>query len=106
MKWLLDTCVISELVSRQPREKVVDWIDSVESDCLYLSVITIGEIRKGIEKLPDSKRRNFIHDWLTEDLFLRFKGRILPLDIETLLTWEFSPGDLRKRATQYRPLIL
>jgi len=45
MKWLLDTCVISELVSKQPNMKVVRWIDSIDADRLYLSVITIGEIR-------------------------------------------------------------
>ncbi|MFH1629443.1 MAG: PIN domain-containing protein [Pseudomonadota bacterium] len=52
MKYLLDTCVISELVKPAPYRKVVDWLNEVPSDALFLSVITIGEIRKGLVKLP------------------------------------------------------
>ncbi len=96
MKWLLDTCVISELVSRRPKQQVVDWVDGIQPDWLYLSVIAIGEIRKGVEKLPDSKRRDTIHTWLTEDLLLRFKGRILPLDVDVLITWGILTGKLEK----------
>ena len=54
MKFLLDTCVISELMAKRPNQAVMQWIDSVDEDRLYLSVITIGEIRKGIAKLADS----------------------------------------------------
>jgi len=100
MKWLLDTCAISELVSRKPSKKVIEWIDSIDSDSLYLSVITIGEIRKGIEKLPDSKRRDAIHTWLTEDLFLRFKDRLAPLDSEVMLTWGILTGRLEREGTR------
>ena len=94
MKWLLDTCVISELVSKQPAKKVVRWIDSIDADRLYLSVITIGEIRKGIEKLPESKRRQNLQSWLTEDLFTRFSGRIVALDSDILLAWGVLTGRL------------
>ncbi len=51
MNFLLDTCVISELVARRPNARVVEWIDGVEEEHLYLSVVTIGEIGKGIAKL-------------------------------------------------------
>ena len=94
MKWLLDTCVISELVSKQPDKKVVKWIDGIDADRLYLSVITIGEIRKGIEKLPESKRRENLQVWLTEDLFTRFSGRIVALDTDILLVWGILTGRL------------
>jgi len=47
MRYLLDTCAISELVSKQPNQRVVDWIDGIDPEAVYLSVITIGEIRKG-----------------------------------------------------------
>jgi tRNA(fMet)-specific endonuclease VapC len=94
MKWLLDTCVISELVSKQPNKRVVRWIDSIDADRLYLSVITIGEIRKGIEKLPESKRRQSLQAWLTEDLFTRFSGRIVALDSDILLAWGILTGRL------------
>jgi predicted nucleic acid-binding protein len=66
MNYLLDTCVISELVAKHPNQKVVGWIDSIEEARLHLSVITIGEIRKGIEKLPDSQRKTVLEEWLNE----------------------------------------
>jgi toxin FitB len=94
MKYLLDTCVISELVAKKPSTGVLKWIDSIDPDSAYLSVITIGEIRKGIEKLPDSQRRATLHAWLTEDLIARFGGRILPVDMEVVLVWGQLTGSL------------
>ncbi len=87
MRYLLDTCVISELVARQPNPRVVAWVDAVEESRLYLSVVTIGEIRRGIAKLPDSPRKERLNRWLEEDLLLRFSGRIVPIDIGVMLTW-------------------
>lgn len=100
MKWLLDTCVISELVSKKPHNAVIDWIDSIEAENLYLSVITIAEITKGIEKLPQSKRKRELHRWLTEDLLLRFDGRILALDADVLLVWGPLPGRLESKGKE------
>lgn len=87
MKYLLDTCVISELVAKHPNPKVVDFIDSLDSDDVFLSVITIGEIAKGVEKLPKSKRKQELHSWLKENLLVRFDGRIIPLDTDVLMEW-------------------
>jgi predicted nucleic acid-binding protein len=87
MKYLLDTCVISEIVSKQPNPKVVEFVDSLDPDDVYLSVITIGEIAKGIEKLPKSKRKQELHAWLAEDLLVRFDGKIIPLGTDVLLKW-------------------
>ena len=87
MKYLLYTCVISELVAKHPNPKVVDFIDSLDSDDVFLSVITIGEIAKGVEKLPKSKRKQELHSWLKENLLVRFDGRIIPLDTEVLMEW-------------------
>jgi tRNA(fMet)-specific endonuclease VapC len=87
MKYLLDTCVISELVAKHPNPQVVDFVDALDSDGVYLSVITIGEIAKGVEKLPKSKRKQDLHSWLKEDLLARFSGRIIPLDTEVLMQW-------------------
>jgi tRNA(fMet)-specific endonuclease VapC len=87
MKYLLDTCVISELVAKHPNPQVVDFVDALDSDGVYLSVITIGEIAKGVEKLPKSKRKQDLHSWLKEDLLVRFRGRIIPLDTEALMQW-------------------
>ena len=87
MRYLLDTCVISELVARQPNPRVVAWVDAVEESRLYLSVVTIGEIRRGIAKLPDSPRKERLNRWLEEDLLLRFSGRIVSIDVGVMLTW-------------------
>lgn len=94
MNYLLDTCVISELVAKQPHSKVIDWIDGVEETRLYLSVITIGEIRKGIEKLPDSARKSLLETWLNDQLLIRFSGRIITIDAEVMLRWGQLTGSL------------
>jgi len=94
MNYLLDTCAISELVAKQPNQKVVEWIDSIEEARLYLSVVTIGEIRKGIEKLPDSRRRTVLEEWLNDQLLIRFTGRIVPIDIGVMLRWGQLTGAL------------
>lgn len=87
MRFLLDTNVVSELISRRPDERVVSWVDGLDPGSTYLSVITIGEISKGIEKLPDSRRKDTIRDWLSGDLLLRFEGRILTIDVAVMLAW-------------------
>lgn len=87
MNYLLDTCVISELVAKQPNPKVIAWIDSIEETRLYLSVITIGEIRKGIEKLSSTPRKATLREWLDDQLLVRFGDRIVPLDTQALLHW-------------------
>src|SRR6266498_2678506 len=87
MKSLLDPCVILELVTKHPNPKVVDFVDSLDSDDVYLSVITIGEIAKGVEKMPKSKRKQELHSWLKEDLLVRFDGGIIPLDTQVLMEW-------------------
>jgi toxin FitB len=87
MRFLLDTCVISELVSKQPTLSVVDWIDGIEDERLFLSVLTIGEIQRGIEKLHDSKRKQSLSSWLKDELLIRFYGRVLPLDLDVMLEW-------------------
>ncbi|MBK7918746.1 MAG: type II toxin-antitoxin system VapC family toxin [Chloroflexi bacterium] len=87
MRYLLDTCVISELVSKKPETAVIDWIDGIDDEYFYLSVITIGEIKKGIEKLPDSERKELLASWLEEDLLSRFQGRILSFETAVMLTW-------------------
>jgi len=93
MNYILDTNVISELVARKPNSKVIAWLEKVDPDSIYLSVITLGEIKKGIEKLPTSKRKNTLDSWFKEELLTRFHNRILPLDLPVLLTW----GELTAR---------
>ncbi len=87
MRYLLDTNVISELVSRQPNEQVMAWLDGIDDQLVYLSVITIGEIKRGIEKLPNSQRKGRLNKWLNEELLLRFDDKILSIDLPVMLTW-------------------
>ena len=97
MTYLLDTCVISELVARQPNHDVVQWIDGVQEDELCLSVITVGEIKRGIEKLADSQRKHDLAAWLEDDLLARFGDRILPIDVPVMLVWGQLGSDMEKR---------
>ncbi len=87
MKALLDTCVISELVSKKPNPKVVGYVDLLDPEDVFLSVITIGEIVKGIEKLPKSRRKTDLQSWLKEDLLVRFEGNVVALDTDILIAW-------------------
>ena len=87
MRYLLDTNVISELVSKQPNQSVLDWVKDTDENLLYLSVITIGEIKKGIEKLPASARKDQLVDWLQDDLLQRFRDRLVSIDIKVMLQW-------------------
>ena len=88
MSWLLDTCALSEYAKRAPAPEVITWLDEQDEASLYLSVITIGEIEKGILKLrkTDSRRSQKLITWLSK-VEQRFAGRILPLDTATLHVW-------------------
>nr|AGC72835.1 plasmid stability protein [uncultured bacterium A1Q1_fos_1246] len=97
MNYLLDTNVISELVAEQPSQKVVEWIDTLTDERIYLSAITIGELKKGIEKLPASQRKELLREWLTEELLIRFAGRILSIDTAVMLTWGQLTATLEQR---------
>jgi len=87
MNYLLDTCVISELIKPSPSPKVVEWVSKVEEKKLFISVLTIGEIHKGIEKLPKSKERDKLHQWVNYDLRERFENRIINFDLQTAPVW-------------------
>ena len=85
--FLLDTNLISELVRPKPAPKVTAWIDATDESLLYLSVLTLGEIHKGIASLRDTSRRVALEAWLDSDLVLRFANRILPIDQAVADRW-------------------
>ena len=85
--FLLDTNVISELVKPQPEANVTAWIEDTDESLLYLSVLTLGEIRRGIAVLAQSRRRATLEAWLDRDLRGRFEDRILPVDQEVADRW-------------------
>ena len=90
--FLLDTNVISELVRKMPEPKVVQWIEDTDEELLYLSVLTMGEIRKGITSHPDAARRVKLEAWLSRELKQRFVGRILSLDENVADRWGIIIG--------------
>ena len=85
--FLLDTNVISELVRSEPDAKVLRWIDETDESILFLSVLTLGEIRNGIERLNPGRRRGRLESWLTVDLRLRFEDRILAVNEAIAERW-------------------
>jgi predicted nucleic acid-binding protein len=97
LHYLLDTCVISEFVKPKPERKVVEWLNEADTEQVFLSVVTLGEIQFGISNKPTSNRRTELEAWLKVNLVAQFAGRILPLDAETLLTWGRMTADLKQR---------
>ena len=80
MSFLLDTNVVSEWTKPRPNSGVIEWLDQVSEDDVFLSVVTFAELRRGIERLPASARRKRLDEWLRSDLPIRFEGRIAPVD--------------------------
>jgi len=87
MNYLLDTCIISELLKKKPNHGVVQWISAIDETRLFISVFTIGEIYKGIEKLPAGKKKEKLYEWVAIDLKERFNHKIVDFDIHTATTW-------------------
>ncbi len=87
MSYLLDTNVVSEWVKPRPAAEVVDWLSDVDEDRVHISVITLAELRHGVERLPAGRRRQRLDDWLRHDLPDRFEGRVLTIDAEVAQQW-------------------
>ena len=87
MSFLIDTCALSELVKPKPSRRVSEWFDAAPPEALFVSVLTLGEIRKGIENLGGGGRRAKIAVWLEAELPAWFEDRILPVDIGVADEW-------------------
>lgn len=96
MNYLLDTCVLSEFTRREPEEKVIRWVDQIAEDQLFISVITIGEIQRGIERLPESRRKTELLVWMNTGLNERFAQRTISIDAATMLLWGSLTARLEK----------
>jgi len=92
MKCLIDTCVISELTKRSPDKNVASWISNQQEENLFLSVLTIGELEKGIAKLKNDRRQQRLREWVDHALKDRFHGRVLPFDYEVASRWGLISG--------------
>jgi toxin FitB len=101
MKYLIDTNVISELVSARPNPNVIQWLEAIPAEAVYLSVLTLGEIRKGIEKLSNGSRKKKLLIWLEHDLVRMFDTRILVISAEVADRW----GRLQHQVTKTLPAI-
>ncbi|WP_341751269.1 MULTISPECIES: type II toxin-antitoxin system VapC family toxin [unclassified Candidatus Tisiphia] len=105
MSYLIDTNVISELIKVKQNTRVVEWFNAVQNRDLYLSVLTIGEIRKGIGKITDIKRREKVCIWLDQDLTSWFAGRILPIDQQVANKWGVIQAQLGRTLPAVDSLI-
>lgn len=95
--FLLHTNCISELVRVKPEPRVLEWMEAADEGLLYLSVLTLGEIRKGLAGLPQSKRRTHLEAWLEVELQARFSGRILPIDAAVADRWGVLAADAKRK---------
>jgi predicted nucleic acid-binding protein len=101
VSYLLDTCVLSELVKPRPDPSLTGWVADQNEHSLHLSVVTIGELHKGVAMLPTSRRRDDLELWLENELIPRFGGRILAIDLEVARVWGEMLGQASSRG---RPL--
>jgi len=90
--FLLDTNIVSELIRSRPEPKLSRWIASTDENLLYLSVLTMGEIRKGIVQLGKTARQIELQTWVDRDLSSRFVDRILPIDEAVADRWGWISG--------------
>ena len=97
--FLLDTNCISELVRPKPERRVMEWMEAADEAMLYLSVLTVGEIRKGLAALPQGKRRTQLEAWLEVQLQARFAGRIVPIEAAIADRWGLLAAEAKRRGT-------
>ncbi len=96
MNYLLDTNVISEIVSLKPSVKILKWFDVIPSNALYLSVLSLGEIRKGVEKVKLVNRKEELRHWLEHELTEWFRDRLLPIDQAVADKWGWLQSQLSR----------
>lgn len=101
MSGLLDTPVLSELIRATPKESVIDWLQAQDENDLFLSVLTLGELEKGIAKLSDSRRKTTLRKWVRTNLMARFETRVLVIDNNVASRWGTLVGTSERKG---RPL--
>jgi toxin FitB len=101
VSYLVDTNVVSELTRPKPAPAVAAWFEEVADEALHLSVLTLGELRRGVEKLPPGKRKEKLRYWLEQELPGWFGARLLPIDAAVADTW----GRLQASAERTLPAV-
>jgi toxin FitB len=104
MRFLLDTCAISEVSKKRPDVGLAQWLAECDEEAAYISVLTVGEIQKGIARLTDMHRAAKFRHWLDHDLMRRFAGRILPVTTDIALTWGAASGEAEVRGIVIPPV--
>ena len=99
--WLLDTNVLSELRRPKPEPKLVAFVTAQPLDRLYVSTVTLAEIRFGIELVGDATKRAELGDWLAHKLRPMFEQRVLPLSEDVIVKWRLLVEDGRKAGHTY-----
>jgi len=87
MSFLLDTNAVSEWVKPRPNPGLIGWMESIDEDRVFISVISLAELRYGVERLTAGSRRRRLEEWLGQELPLRFEGRVLPIDTRVAEVW-------------------
>lgn len=101
MNFLLDTNVLSEPMKERPNSRVLEWLAQVNEDQVFMSVVTITELRYGVERIATGKRRERLDAWLRKELISRFEGRILPVDLRIA---ETCGGLIARSESMGRPI--
>ena len=87
MNFLLDTCILSEFTKPQPNEGLLQWMVTFSENSFFISVLTVGELKKGIERLAQSKKKGILEKWLENELRPRFAERTIPINDAVALEW-------------------
>ena len=97
MRLLLDTNVLSEVTKPSPDANVLGWLDRLDEDRTFISVVSIAEIRRGVALMDEGRRRDSLTEWLARDLPQRFEQRVLPVDEAVALAWGDLMGVAKRR---------
>jgi predicted nucleic acid-binding protein len=105
MSYLIDTNVISEIVKLKPHNAVLNWFKKIPTEDIYLSVLTLGELRKGIEQVTETKKKGKLRIWLEHELPTLFGSRILLIDEQVVDRWGRLQAEMRRSIPAIDSLI-
>lgn len=105
MSYLLDTNIITETTKQRPHKNVLEWLDAVPSEEIFVSVLTLGEIKQGIEKLPSSKKKNELKNWFKMSFLTWFGNNILNIDKDVAEKWGYIKATHKKTLPAIDSLI-
>lgn len=104
MNIVIDTNVLSEMSRPAPDANVLRWLAEFDEDRAFVSVVTLGELRRGVLLLDPGRRRDALAEWLSHDMLDRFAGRVLPVDEAATETWAELMARCRRDGLQPSPM--